>query len=85
MVLRIFCQGKWKNGVPIVIIFFLQNLGKSGFPLNFGSFEYLCRTMLVPWVISYSIVRLLSTVRLSMSNDILFMEAEKMECVCFLC
>ena len=64
---------------------FLQIFKKSGFPLKFGSFEYLCRTTFISWSISCFIVCMSSTVRLSISSVRLLIEGEKVEFVFNLC
>ena len=83
MVLCTFFRGRCK--FYVYREYFLQILRNSGFPLEFGSFEYLCRTTLIPYAISCCIVRTSCIVRLSMSIDKLFTDEERAQIGLILC
>ena len=69
------------NAMPWAWTFFKQNFRKSGFPLKFGSFVYMCRTTLTPYAISCSIAWISLTVRWSISKERLLIEEERDEFV----
>ena len=64
---------------------FIQKFRFSGFPLKFGSVDYICRTTLIAGAIYCSITRMSTTVRLSLSMDILIIEYERAEFVFIFC